>query len=71
MQPNISLMPEFATITLMAKDITFEEPLLINPMSGEVFKVGMDTEENDLIFRGLPLADYPFIIAERNEIDFQ
>ena len=28
-------------------------------------------EENDLIFRGLPLADYPFIIAERNEIDFQ
>jgi len=64
-------LPEFATITLRAKEITFKEPVLISPMSGEVFKVGMDTEENDLIFRGLPLADYPFIIVERDEIDIQ
>jgi len=62
-------LSEFAVVSLSAKDIDFKEPVLINPLSGEVFKVEFMIDEDELRINNLPLADFPFIIAEREEID--
>ena len=62
--------PGPATIDLELKDCEFEKPVRIDLLTGKVFQI--ETFENsngNIVFHHIPLSDYPFLIAELEEID--
>jgi len=62
--------PEPATINLELEDLTFENPVRIDLLSGNVYQIdNMENKNGRTIFQDLPLSDYPFLIAEQNEIE--
>ena len=64
--------PGPATIDLELKDCEFEKPVRIDLLTGKVFQI--ETFENsngNIVFRHIPLSDYPFLIAELEEIDMR
>jgi hypothetical protein len=46
----------------------FNDPVVINLLTGEVLKVKTSTEDDTLKLTGLPLADFPFVITESTNI---
>lgn len=54
-------LPAFARVDLKASGVTFRNPVLVDLLSGEVYRVGST-------LNGLPLADYPLAIVEKDEI---
>jgi hypothetical protein len=58
-----------AKIDLNAEGMTFRNPVLIDLLDGEVYSLHGETRPDGVpVFRNIPLADYPFAIAERDEI---
>ncbi|MFB3829717.1 MAG: hypothetical protein ACE15B_23305 [Bryobacteraceae bacterium] len=55
-------LPGFARVDLKASGVVFRSPVLVDLLSGEVY--GMRRA-----LTGLPLADYPFAIVEKEEIE--
>jgi len=61
--------PVPAEIDLAVKDCEFDHPVRIDLMTGEVFEIGdIEVNPDETIFNGLPLSDYPFVIAELDAI---
>jgi hypothetical protein len=61
-----------ATIDLSLQDISFNEPVLLDLLSGKVFSIEtFKIEENRMQLSNLPLLDYPLCIAEREEIELK
>ena len=59
---------EFATIDLEVAT-KFRDPVLLDLMKGDVYAVNsFEAEPGKTVFGGLPMADYPFALAERNKI---
>ncbi len=62
-------LPALARVRLSITGVRFVEPVLIDLLSGEVFAIRDVAREGEtVVFNNLPLADYPFAIAERGEI---
>ena len=62
-------LPKLAKVRLQARSTDFHAPVLIDPITGEVFELPRPKVSGDLaVFDNLPLADYPFLIAERSAI---
>jgi hypothetical protein len=58
-----------AKVDLEAEGMTFKNPVLIDLLDGEVYSLHGETNPAGVpVFRNIPLADYPFAIAERDEI---
>jgi polysaccharide biosynthesis protein PslG len=58
-----------ATITLKVQGAQFKNPVLIDLLSGQVYNIQMSAGKgNETLFTGIPLADYPFVIAEKEEL---
>ncbi|MFC2116403.1 hypothetical protein ACFLTU_07995 [Bacteroidota bacterium] len=62
-------LPKLATINIRLDGVAMKDPVLVDLLSGEVFDVG-DFEQNDnsLLIKGMVLADYPLVLAERETI---
>jgi hypothetical protein len=61
--------PRPARIDLRVEDVTFTEPVMINLLSGEVRALPHPNREGAVtIFTGLPMFDFPIVIAERSEV---
>ena len=61
--------PEPATVNIHFKHCNFRNPVLIDRLSGKVHKINSYTLNNgDILFMQIPLTDYPFLIAELEEI---
>ena len=61
-------LPELAFINLSA-NANFNNPVLIDLMSGNVFDLEVsDMQNNASLFTNLPLADYPMVIAEKDQV---
>ena len=59
-----------ATIDLWVGGV-FDDPVIIDLISGRVFNAGsMNVNGGKTRFSGIPMSDYPYIIAERNVVDF-
>ena len=59
-----------AVINLKIENIKFRNPVLIDPLSGSVYNIkDVSIICNDIIFNNIPLADYPMIIAEEEDIE--
>jgi hypothetical protein len=62
--------PEPAVIDLELADCTFEQPVRIDLLTGEVFQIeAFENKRGKVVFYKLPLSDYPFLIAELEEIE--
>jgi hypothetical protein len=62
-------LPRLARVRLSATDVRFDAPVLIDLLSGEVFALPAPRlDGREVVFDDLPLADYPFVIAEHGEI---
>ncbi len=62
-------LPRYATVDLRAEGASFREPVLVDLLSGKVYALkGMRTESGAVVLPGLPLADYPFAVVERDMI---
>ncbi len=60
--------PDHARINLTVKNFKFQKPVRIDLITGEVYKINdFESTENQTVFKGIPLTDYPFIIAELDE----
>lgn len=65
-------LPGLAKINAEVSGVKIKDPVLIDLLSGEVFEIDSLKQENGKVFLiGLPLADYPMILAERNTIKFK
>lgn len=58
---------EFALVDLAVKGIPFLDPVMIDPLSGNVYETNY---QGDGIFTNLELTDYPLIIVERKSIEY-
>lgn len=63
---------EPATVNIMVKDFEFQDPVLVDLLTGEIFEARqyLSTQSEGSQFKGVDLTDYPLIIAERNTIDY-
>lgn len=61
---------DFGKLDLSLQDEDFSSPLLINLMSGDCYEpVNTERRDGKLILKGLPFADFPFIIVEKKQIN--
>ena len=64
--------PDPATINLELKDCHFKNPVRIDLLSGKVYKIdNMVNKNGKTQFQELPLSDFPFLIAELDEVDLE
>lgn len=63
-------LARLAKIDLTVEDVLFEEPVLVDLLTGKVYKITVMSQEGSTVaLSGLPLADYPFAVVEKNEIE--
>ena len=56
------------TISLNLEDVSFDEPVLVNAISGEVYSLPRSlfmAEATKLLVIGMPCYDFPMILAEK------
>lgn len=59
-----------ASISLSINGINFSNPVLVDLLNGKVYELsGYKKESKSISFSGIPLADYPFVIMERDQIE--
>lgn len=62
------VLPKLAKINIVLKGINFVDPVLLDPLTGEVYDIKVTNNEIGCVFESTVLADYPFIIVERETI---
>jgi hypothetical protein len=65
MQENLA---ELAKVSISLEGMEFSDPVMMDPLSGEVYEIKVKNEVNGCVFEELVLADYPFLVLERETI---
>jgi len=52
-----------ARVNLFVKGLTIENPVLVDLLSGVVYHTKPEISENGMMFKALPLTDYPMAIV--------
>ncbi|MEP3237504.1 MAG: hypothetical protein ABJX94_00105 [Flavobacteriaceae bacterium] len=63
-------LPELAKINISLTGINFIDPVMLDPLSGEVYEIGVSNNEKGCTIKDAILADYPFMIVERETIHY-
>ncbi|MCU0474268.1 MAG: hypothetical protein MUC93_13055 [Bacteroidales bacterium] len=62
---------KLARIDLKVMNTYFKEPVLVDLLSGRVYKVdNFGNKNGNAVFADLPMADYPMVLVEKDEIEF-
>jgi len=62
---------KYASIDLELLGVEFTNPVLIDLLDGKVYEISdYDKGKDGTILYGIPMADYPLIVAEKQEVDF-
>lgn len=64
-------LPALARVSIRLADVDFSDPVLLDPLSGQVYEVDVEHAGQGCVFKGLVLADYPFMVVERSTIDVE
>lgn len=67
MQENLA---ELAKVTIRLEGINFTDPVMLDPLTGEVYEVNVKNNEQGCVFDEMVIADYPMIVVERETIEF-
>ncbi|MCM4156719.1 hypothetical protein [Gramella sp. AN32] len=64
-------LPELGRISLKIQEVKFENPVLVDLLNGDVYELkDFHNQQDNVNFENLPIADYPFAIVERSQINF-
>jgi polysaccharide biosynthesis protein PslG len=59
-------------IRLSLNNVKFNEPVLVDLLTGNAYNVEMKmSSSGETLFENIPLADYPFVIVEKRELQIQ
>jgi len=61
-------LPELAKVTINLAGMSFVDPVMLDPLTGEVYEIGIENKENGCVIEEAFLADYPMIVVERETI---
>jgi len=65
-------LPKLAKVEVNVQNTAFKNPVLIDLLEGKAYQInGFQSANGSTRFENLPLADYPMLIVERDEIDLQ
>lgn len=65
-------LPELGKVSLTIQRVKFENPILVDLLNGEVYQPkDFKNQADQVTFEDLPLADYPFALVERDEINLR
>jgi len=63
-------LPEMAKINISLKGLNFTDPVMLDPLTGEVYEIEIKNNDNGCVVEKAVLADYPMIVVERETINF-
>jgi hypothetical protein len=66
MQENLA---KLATVKIHLKGINFKDPVMLDPLTGEVYEIKINNTDEGSVIEEVVIADYPFIIVERGTIE--
>lgn len=61
-------LPELAKITINLPGMSFVDPVMLDPLTGEVYEIRIENKGNGCTIEETVLADYPMIVIERETI---
>jgi len=61
-------LPKLAKINMEIEGIKFIDPVLLDPLTGEVYEIKIVNEDGGCLIEEVVLADYPMIVVERKTI---
>ncbi|MEX0323264.1 MAG: hypothetical protein AB3N63_13975 [Puniceicoccaceae bacterium] len=64
-------LPELARINITLDDVQFDDPVMMDPLTGEVYDVSVQSTEDGCVLRNIVMADYPFILVERSTVEMK
>jgi hypothetical protein len=63
-------LPKLAQVRISLEDINFSDPVMLDPLSGEVYEIEIKNNDNGCVVEKAVLADYPMIVVERETIKY-
>jgi len=51
--------------------VNFQDPVLLDPLSGEIFEVKIDNKDGTSSIENIVLADYPMIVVEKRTVEYR
>lgn len=64
-------LPELATVAITLEGLQFTDPVMLDPLTGEVYDIEIKNQGEGSMIEKTVLADYPFIVVERETINFK
>lgn len=66
-------LPELATVTISLDGIHFDDPVLVDLLTGDVFEIGdkITDRNNGSVVKNISLSDYPLLIVERKTLNIE
>lgn len=67
---HLDTVPQAVDIALgITQGVPLEHPVLIDPLSGEVYRLAGTRQAREWVFQGLPVTDYPLLIADAKAVE--
>ena len=64
-------LPKLAKVNISLSEINFENPVLLDPLTGEVYEIEVQKTTGGYLLIETVLADYPLIMVEKSTINWQ
>lgn len=61
-------LPELAKVAITLEGLQFIDAVMLDPLTGEVYEINIENSNNGCSVKEAVLADYPFIVVERETI---
>lgn len=62
-------LPRLAKVNIHIEGIHFTDPVMLEPLTGEVSNIKIENQGKGILIKEAPLADYPMIVVERETIN--
>jgi len=63
-------LPKLAQVRISLEGIKFVDPVMLDPLTGEVYEIEIKNNDNGCVVEKAVMADYPMIVVERETIKF-
>ena len=57
-----------AKVNIRIQDVSIADPVVVDLLTGRIYKAKTSTRGRELIIKGLPLTDYPIAVVSRKSI---
>ena len=62
-------LPKLAKVSISLEGIYFDDPVMLDPITGEVYEIEITNTDSGCVLKEAVLADYPMIVVERKTIN--